>query len=622
MTIRKKIFILAGILLALFGLVVGALAFVQKLNNDQIGNIVAYELPLSRLVAEFDVYTDRYELVILRALREDSASSQDLKSTTSATQVIADELRADVANASALLDKAIQDPRYQTSDRVDLARIAGSFKYLGRNLEDFLTVGQATMNHLNVGQREEARVASKGFVRFQQAFGPDLSEIRRNLTALTERSTRTVLNRQKLDTYLSFAVFLAACAIGLGISAVGSTHVVSGLRQLVASTRAIELGQKTIPVLIRTRDEVGELALAFNRMVEELRTRERIKDTFGKFIDPRIVSRLIESGAEHAERRTLTVFFSDIKDFTGISEQLTASSVVNLLNSYFGAVASVIHAHNGFIDKYIGDGVMAFWIPPFSAGDAHASDACLAALAQQEAMGALRAQLPEITGMRRNPPKLTIRMGIATGEAIVGTIGASAARSYTVIGDTVNLASRLEDINKVYGSSVILSEETYRLSQNVIEARELDLVTVPGKTESIRIYEAMGRAGELGQSELKLRSLFSEGLAAHRQQDWDEAQAHFESCLQISTEDGPSRLFVERIAHLRSTPPPSNWDGVWHVSENRSGATWQHAAPLGPHAMSAHWSRLEVKRTNPGNRRKTGFDPGCSLIPGLWSSSP
>ena len=105
------------------------------------------------------------------------------------------------------------------------------------------------------------------------------------------------------------------------------------------------------------------------------------------------------------------------------------------------------------------------------------------------------------------------------------------------------------------------------MSQNVVEARELDLVTVPGKTEPVRIYEAMGRAGELGQSELKLRSLFSEGLAAYRQQDWDVAQAHFESCLQISTEDGPSRVFVERIAHLRSTPPPSNWDGVWHVSE-------------------------------------------------------
>src|SRR4029077_16248815 len=143
----------------------------------------------------------------------------------------------------------------------------------------------------------------------------------------------------------------------------------------------------------------------------------------------------------------------------------------NLLNSYFGVVATVIHNHQGVIDKYIGDAVMAFWIPPFSAGDDHASDACLAALAQQEAIAALRAQLPEITGMRRNPPNLVIRMGIATGEAVVGTIGSDAARSYTVIGDTVNLASRLESINKLYGTSFIISEETYRMAQQVVEAQ-------------------------------------------------------------------------------------------------------------------------------------------------------
>jgi len=570
MTIRKKIFLLAGILLALFGVVVGVLAMVQKLNSDQIGNILAYELPLSRLATEFDVYTDRYELVILRALRQGPENSSEVQAAASTRQVIADRLRADLATATALLDKAIQDPHYQTADRVDLARIAGSFKYLSRNLEDFLTVGELTMSKMIDGQRDEARVTSYNFAKFAQAFGPDLSEIRRDLADLTDRSTSTVFTRQRLDTDLSFALFLAACGIGLGISAVGSTRVVSGLRQLLASTRAIESGQKTVPVLIRSRDEVGELALSFNRMVEELRTRERIKDTFGKFLDPRIVNRLIDGGAEQAERRTLTVFFSDIENFTGISEQLTASSVVNLLNSYFGVVATVVHAHHGFIDKYIGDGVMAFWIPPFSAGDAHASDACLSALAQQEAMSALRAQLSEITGMRRNPPKLTIRMGIATGEAIVGTIGSSAARSYTVIGDTVNLASRLEDINKVYGSSIILSEETYRLSQNVIEARELDLVTVVGKTEPVRIYEAMGRAGDLADKETKLRSLYSDGLAAYRRQDWDEAQGHFESCLQVSAEDGPSRLFLERIAHLRSAPRSPDWDGIWHISENNS----------------------------------------------------
>ena len=205
---------------------------------------------------------------------------------------------------------------------------------------------------------------------------------------------------------------------------------------------------------------------------------------------------------------------------------------------------------------------MAFWIPPFSAGDEHAGDACLAALAQQEAMVELRAQLPEITGMRRNPPKLAIRMGIATGEAVVGTIGSDAARSYTVIGDTVNLASRLESVNKVYGTSIILSEETFRLAQQVIEARELDLITVAGKTEPVRIYEAICRAGELGPDRSELRELFADGLAAYRQQSWDEAQAHFEKCLQIAAEDGPARLFLERILVLRNAPPPADWGGV------------------------------------------------------------
>jgi adenylate cyclase len=417
------------------------------------------------------------------------------------------------------------------------------------------------------GRREDARTASLGFSKFAQAFGPDLSEIRRSLASLTDRATRTVLARQRLNTYLSFGLFLAACGIGLGISAVGSARVVGGLRQLVVSTRAIESGSDSEPLSILTRDEVGELALSFNRMVEELRSRERIKDTFGKFVDPRIVTRLIGSGAEQAERRTLTIFFSDIKDFSGISEQLTASAVVNLLNSYFGTVADVIHAHHGFIDKYIGDAVMAFWVSPFSAGDDHASDACLAALAQQEAITLLRAQLPEITGMRRNPPKLAIRMGIATGEAVVGTIGSDAARSYTVIGDTVNLASRLESINKLYGTSLIFSEETYRMAQQVVEARELDLITVAGKTEPVRIYEGMGRVGELAPERTQLREMFANGLASYRRKEWDEAQGCFESCLLHDAEDGPSRLFVDRVCQLRSIPPPADWDGVWHFSE-------------------------------------------------------
>jgi len=260
-------------------------------------------------------------------------------------------------------------------------------------------------------------------------------------------------------------------------------------------------------------------------------------------------------------------FFSDINGFVGISEQLTAGAVVNLLNSYFGIVAKVIHAHKGVIDKYIGDAVMAFWIPPFSAGDDHATDACLAALALQAAITEFCVQLTEITGMRRNPPKLAVRMGIATGEAVVGTIGSESARSYTVIGDTVNLASRLEGLAKVYGNSMIVSEETYRLVQHLIETRELDLVTVSGKTEPVRIYELMSRIGELGEEQNELRGVFADGLVAYRQREWDKAEGQFEKCLRAAPDDGPSHLFLERIALFRSAPPQADWDGVWRHSE-------------------------------------------------------
>jgi adenylate cyclase len=136
-----------------------------------------------------------------------------------------------------------------------------------------------------------------------------------------------------------------------------------------------------------------------------------------------------------------------------------------------------------------------------------------------------------------------------------------------VISDTVNLASRLESINKVYGTSFILSEETYRMVKQVIEARELDLITVAGKTEPVRIYEAMGRFGELAPERFQFREIFANGLAAYRQRDWDEAQTCFESCILSDKQDGPSRLFIDRINQLRGSPPPADWDGVWHFSE-------------------------------------------------------
>jgi adenylate cyclase len=294
--------------------------------------------------------------------------------------------------------------------------------------------------------------------------------------------------------------------------------------------------------------------------------RERIKDTFGKFVDPRIVSRLIggpNGDIERAECRVVTISVSEIKRFSSIAEGLPPLAMVNLLNGYFRTVAEVIHAHHGVIDKHIAGTVMAFWSPPFSPGDSHARDACLAALKQQSALAAFHATLPEITGLGRDAPEPAARVGIATGEVVVGPIGSPSARSYTVLGGTVNVAMRLVDVNKVYDTSVIITEDTQRLAHEAIEARELDIVTAAGKTEPIRIYEVMAPSGGLDAAQAELRDRFASALAAYRAQDWARAETLFGGCLRIAPGDGPSAAYIERLAVLRSAPPGEGWDGVW-----------------------------------------------------------
>jgi len=319
---------------------------------------------------------------------------------------------------------------------------------------------------------------------------------------------------------------------------------------------------------VGTRDEIAQLAGSFNHMVGELRQKEQIKEMFGKYVDPRVVQGLIDKQgvAQAGERRLMTVFFSDLQGFTTLSERLTPDGLVKLLNHYFTTMAEAIRAQNGIIDKYIGDSVMAFWGPPFTGETEHARLACLAALDQRERMVQFVKQVPDILGIRQGLPVLRVRMGISTGDVTVGSIGSDDARSYTVIGDTVNLASRLEGVNKQYKTDIIISEDTHRLAQDILETRELDSVRVVGRNEPVRLYELLARKGQLTPEQKDLRSRFEPALAAYRAAKWDAAEAGFKSCLEVLPTDGPSTIFLDRVSKLR-TGGDAQWEGVWNLSE-------------------------------------------------------
>jgi adenylate cyclase len=175
--------------------------------------------------------------------------------------------------------------------------------------------------------------------------------------------------------------------------------------------------------------------------------------------------------------------------------------------------------------------------------------------------------LPDLTGFRKGLPTINIRVGLATGEVIIGNIGSNISRNYTVMGDTVNIASRLESTSKQYGTQLLISEQTQVMARDAIETRELDAIRVVGKSEPVRIFELLSRKGELDQAMADLRESFERGLKAYRNHDWDQAQAYFAACLEIDPADAPSKLFIARLQYLRDHPPADGWDGVWSLTE-------------------------------------------------------
>jgi Adenylate and Guanylate cyclase catalytic domain len=180
-----------------------------------------------------------------------------------------------------------------------------------------------------------------------------------------------------------------------------------------------------------------------------------------------------------------------------------------------------------------------------------------------EKMEAFRAWLPEMFGVRHGLPEVNVRMGIASGEVTVGNIGSETSRGYTVIGDTVNLASRLEQANKFYGTRILVSEGTRNLAGDTLAFREIDSLRVSGKQETVRVFELLGITSELSEASRHLTQTFEMGLSGYRKQDWDGAEASFRECLAIEPNDQPSQVMLERIATFRQAPLDVDWDGVW-----------------------------------------------------------
>lgn len=302
--------------------------------------------------------------------------------------------------------------------------------------------------------------------------------------------------------------------------------------------------------------------LSFLKFRGEEREKRRVRSSFEHYLSPEVISRVLKNPGLlqlGGEKKEMTVMFTDIRNFTSLSEKLEPQELVAFMNEFHSAMTGIILEHGGTLDKYIGDAIMAFFGAPVEQPK-HALIGCRTALAMLE-------HLCECRGKWCFPgfSRIEIGVGLSSGEMVVGNMGSIKRMSYTVMGDQVNLSSRLEGLTKVYGVKILISQFTHAQVQNEIACREIDLVRVKGKAEPVGIFEPF-KADYFTNGSFAFIAPFEQGLRAYRARRFDEAIGLFETVLTVKPGDKPSELYIRRCQTLKASPPPEDWDGVWTMT--------------------------------------------------------
>ncbi len=382
----------------------------------------------------------------------------------------------------------------------------------------------------------------------------------------------TILQRKfivRVKDYINYLImFVIALFIGLVVQRMNArnslvTIAVSFIVINAANTAAFAISLIWV-------DQLGtslalllpSITITSIKFVKEESQKRFIKLAFSHYLSPSVIENIIkdpDSFKLGGESRTITTFFSDVAKFSTISEKLAPTELVALLNEYLSEMTDILLGYDGTIDKYEGDAIMAFFGAPHFFPD-HARRACYTALDMQARLAQMRKKWKE-----QGRDELYVRIGMNSGEAVVGNMGSRTRMDYTVMGDSVNLASRLEGANKFYGTQIMISEFTRREVGDAVEVRQLDRIRVVGKEEPIIVFELMAKKGELTGQQRDLLDKYNTGLELFQAREWEKAKNSFRAGLRVVPDDGPCKTYVERCTEFAKAPPPKNWDGVYRL---------------------------------------------------------
>jgi adenylate cyclase len=344
------------------------------------------------------------------------------------------------------------------------------------------------------------------------------------------------------------------------VRATGRTDITVDTDLMLRNKEAVSINLTAVPLVTAQDKPIGYMLV-----IEDISREKRLRNTMSRYMSKAVVDQLLESGdtALAGVGREVSVLFSDIRGFTSISETLGARETIVMLNEYFTDMVDIVFAHNGILDKYIGDMIMAVF-GSVATSETDADDAVEVGNRMMEGLRILNTRR-----IARGRDAISIGVGVSTGHVVVGNIGSPKRLEYTVIGDRVNLAERLESANKYYGTSVLLCQFTAAKLRRPALLREIDLIRVRGLTKPLAVFEALNHHTEDSFAHrTEVVQAYAEGLKLYRHRDWARAAEHFRTASLANPEDTPSRIFLDRCQSYAETPPPDSWDGVWTVGHH------------------------------------------------------
>ena len=551
-------------------------AFISLRNSAemvrQMGSVVEFAIPAYGALARSHIRSLEQAVALRRSLllaQDPGVADDAIAEHVQAFRKAQAEFDREIADAERLLEGQ-RDSTSSATVAAGLQRLAEALTELRPLIENYETETAACLAAISARALPEARRRLVTIDGLRQQLGERLETMRAGMFATLKVISKEAQDTEARARVATIAVFVLSSILGLATAAIGAMRVIRSIKSLVLGAEAVEGGNLDTRIQIASRDEIGRLAASFNRMTEGLRMRDRIRETFGRYVDRRIADQLIGAHdllAERGERRDVAVMFCDLAGFAALSERVEAEQLVRFLNAYFSILAREIAATEGIIDKYIGDAVMAYWCPPFVPQDAvplRSADAALLCLRQVPAMAAFSEAI--FGGGTAYHPR--IRIGIASGQSITGSIGANERRNYTVIGDTVNLAARIEAATRVYRTTNLVCGRTAATIRTSFQLREIDTVLLPGFDAPQTIFEILGRAGQVAAEQQELRASYELALDAYRRGDWPDARQRFSDCLSMAPEDGPARTMLQRIETLAATPATADsWSSVWRLGK-------------------------------------------------------